>query len=577
MACLGLAKALSPVPHQADLILTLAGGLTAALVLGFLTQKMKLSPIVGYLLAGVAVGPFTPGFVAHTGLASQLAEIGIILLMFGVGVNFHIHELLAVRKIAVPGAFAGIFVATLLGVAIAKLTGWTFGAGVVFGLTIAIASTVVLIRVLSDHDALQTPAGHIAVGWLVVEDLFTVLVLVLLPLLAGPKQEGSILVSVGLAFVKIAALIAFVLVGGKRVIPALLGYVAETKSRELFTLTVLVLALGIAVASAELFGASMALGAFLAGIAVGQSDFGSRAGSDALPMRDAFAVLFFVSVGMLLDPSQLVANLGLTLATIAVVLVGKPLAAFAVVKILKYPTKTALSIATALAQIGEFSFVVAALGKELGVLPDRATQALVLTSMVTITVNPILFRSATPLAQWLTSRAKSETAGTDDAPIAEDDDRYRAIVIGYGPVGKTVTRLLRENEIAPTVIELNHETIAVLRKDGVRAVFGDATQQEILEKAGVRSAVSLIFAASGSAAADVIRMAKEMNPKLRILARATYVRETALVKSAGADLVISAETEIALAMTEQILTALGATREQLDRAREKVHRELTPV
>ncbi|MEO8878683.1 MAG: cation:proton antiporter [Polyangiaceae bacterium] len=566
------------MPHETDLILTLVGGLGAALVLGFITQKMKLSPIVGYLLAGIAVGPFTPGFVAHSGLASQAAEIGIILLMFGVGVNFHVHELLAVKKVAIPGAFAGIFVATGLGVVVAHFTGWTLGAGVVFGLTIAIASTVVLIRVLADHDALQTPAGHVAVGWLVVEDLFTVLVLVLLPLLAGPKQEGSVFVSVGIALVKVGALIAFVLVGGKRLIPALLGYVAETKSRELFTLTVLVLALGIAVASAKLFGASMALGAFLGGIAVGQSDFGSRAGSDALPMRDAFAVLFFVSVGMLFDPSQFTTNLALTVTTVAVVLIGKPLAAFIVVKSLNYPVKMAVSIAAALAQIGEFSFVVAAVGKDLGVLPDRATQALVVTSMVTITLNPILFRSSAVVARWLAARSPKEApSGESDAPRLEDEERYRAIVVGYGPVGKTVTRLLRENEIAPTVIELNHETIATLRADGVRAIYGDAAQQEILEKAGVRSAVSLIFAASGSAAANVIRMAKDMNPRLRILARATYVHEIAAVKAAGADTVISSETEIALAMTERILTALGATPDQLDRAREKTHSELNAL
>jgi CPA2 family monovalent cation:H+ antiporter-2 len=560
------------MPHEADLIMTLAGGLTAALVLGFITQKMKLSPIVGYLLAGIAVGPFTPGFVAHSGLASQLAEIGIVLLMFGVGVGFHIEELIAVRKIAVPGAFVGIVVATALGSVVAHFTGWSFGAGVVFGLTISIASTVVLIRVLADHDVLQTRVGHIAVGWLVVEDLFTVLVLVLLPLLAGPKSEGSLVFSVGIAFVKIAALIALILVGGKRAIPALLGYVAKTKSRELFTLTVLVLALGIAVMSAKLFGASMALGAFLGGIAVGQSDFGSRAGADALPMRDAFAVLFFVSVGMLFDPSQFVTNAPLAIATIAVVLIGKPLASFVIVRLLGHPAKMAVSIAAALAQIGEFSFVVAALGRDVGVLPERATQALVVTSMVTITLSPILFRAAAPLARLLSSSSPQRVS----EPELIDEENYRAIVVGYGPVGKTVTRLLRENEIVPTVIELNHETMNVLREEKIAAIYGDAAHRDILEKAGVKTAAGLIFAGAGTAAADVVRTAKELNPKLRILARTSYVHEVESVKRAGADAVVTAEAEIALAMAEHLLKALGATQDQLDRARERVHLELAP-
>lgn len=559
------------MPHEADLIMTLAGALTAALVLGFITQKLKLSPIVGYLLAGIAVGPFTPGFVAHSGLANQLAEIGIILLMFGVGVSFHIEELIAARKVAVPGAFVGIAIATALGIGVAHFTGWSFGAGLVFGLTISIASTVVLIRVLADHDVLQTPIGHIAVGWLVVEDLFTVLVLVLLPLLAGPKSEGSLIASVAIAFVKIAALVVIVLFGGKRAIPALLGYVAKTKSRELFTLTVLVLALGIAVLSSKLFGASMALGAFLGGIAVGQSDFGSRAGADALPMRDAFAVLFFVSVGMLFDPSQLLANAPLAVATIVVVLVGKPLASFIIVRVLGYPVKTAVSIATSLAQIGEFSFVVAALGRDLGVLPERATQALVLTSMVTITLSPILFRTASPLARWLSPKTPEKNISEIETA---DEEHYRAIVVGYGPVGKTVTRLLRENEIIPTVIELNHETVVLLRDAKIAAIYGDATHRDILEKAGVKSAVGLIFAGAGNSATDVVRVARELNPKLRILARATYVREMEAMMNAGANTVVTAEAEIALAMTDQLLTTLGATQDQLDRARERVQTEL---
>jgi CPA2 family monovalent cation:H+ antiporter-2 len=561
------------MPHEVDLILTLTGGLTAALIFGFLTQRLRLSPIVGYLLAGVVVGPFTPGFVAHGALAQQLAEIGIILLMFGVGLNFHVNELLAVRRVAIPGALGGIAVATGLGVLVARSWGWSLGAGVLFGLTISVASTVVLSRVLSDRDVLHTQAGHVAIGWLVVEDLFTVLVLVMMPLLVGERAGGSVsvvLASVGLAIVKIAGLVVFTLVIGKRALPIVLGYVARSRSRDLFTLAVLVLALGIAVISAKLFGASMALGAFLAGMVVGQSEFASRAASEALPMRDAFAVLFFVSVGMLFDPHQLLPNAALTGVTIAVILVGKPLAAFAIARGLKYSPRTSVTVAVALGQIGEFSFIVVALGRELGVLPSSATQVLVAASIVTITLNPLILRAAEPLIRRLSSPSKGEP----EVPEPTLDPAHRAIVVGYGPVGRTVTRLLRENGITPTVIELNHEVVTAIGAEGQRAIYGDASQREILERAGVRASGSLVFAASGSPAEAVIRMAKELNPDLLILARSAYVREVEAVRRAGAHVVVAAEAEVALAMTEHLLTQLGATSEQLDRARERVRGEL---
>jgi CPA2 family monovalent cation:H+ antiporter-2 len=380
-----------------DLLLTLTGGLTAALALGYVAHRIRLSPIVGYLAAGVLVGPFTPGFVAHTELASELADVGIILLMFGVGLSFHVKELLAVRKVALPGALFGVAVATALGVLVARTFGFTLEAGVVFGLAISVASTVVLMRVLSDHDAVHSEMGHVAIGWLVVEDLLTVLVLVLLPVLAG--KDGAVspveaAINVGLAVVKLAGFVVFALLIGGKIIPWLLHRVAKTGSRELFTLAVLVLALGIAVGSSKLFGASMALGAFLAGLIVGQSDYSARAAAEALPMRDAFAVLFFVSVGMLFDPSALVANAGLALATLGVVLIGKPVAVFVAMRAKKQPTRGALAVAASLAQIGEFSFVIAALGRKLGVLTNEATQAIVIASMASITLSPMLFRRA---------------------------------------------------------------------------------------------------------------------------------------------------------------------------------------
>jgi CPA2 family monovalent cation:H+ antiporter-2 len=554
--------------HNLDVILTLTGGLTAALLFGVLTQKARLSPIVGYLLAGIAVGPFTPGFVAQGAVAEQFAELGVILLMFGVGLHFHVKDLLAVRHIAIPGALAQIAGATGLGILTARVAGWSVGAGLVFGLAISVASTVVLLRVLADYDELHTPAGKVAVGWLLVEDLFTVLALVMLPVVARGGAGGggaAVFWSAATAVVKIVALLLFTLLVGARAIPALLGWVAKTRSRELFTLTVLVLALGIAVGSAQFFGASMALGAFLAGMVVGQSEFSSRAASEALPMRDAFAVLFFVSMGMLLDPRELLPNAALTAATLAVILVGKPLIALAVVLFLRHPAKTAFSVAIALGQIGEFSFILAALGRQIGWLPERATQSLVAASVISITVNPLMFRLVEPASRWLSVRLASGKA-------LEASPRYpthHAVVVGYGPVGRTLGDLLTEQGLETTFVELNHQTVERLHREGARAVYGDASQREILERAGVREAGSLIFAASGSPDA-VIRAAKDLNPRLTILVRSTYVREAAALKKAGADVVVSSEGEVALAMAERLLHQLGATDEQLDRARERV-------
>ncbi|MEY4580762.1 MAG: hypothetical protein RL701_5465 [Pseudomonadota bacterium] len=562
--------------HNLDLILTLTGGLTAALVLGLLTQSIRLSPIVGYLLAGVLVGPFTPGFVAHAQLAEQLAEIGVILLMFGVGLHFHLRELLAVKTVAIPGALAQSALATALGVGLAHAAGWSSGAGLVFGLAISVASTVVLLRMLSDNDTLHTNAGHIAVGWLVVEDVFTVFVLVLLPVLVGEHQAhgaGEILLAVGKACLKVGGLVAFTAIVGKRFIPKLLGYVARTRSRELFTLTVLVLALGISVGSAAVFGVSMALGAFLAGLVVAQSEFSSRAASEALPMRDAFAVLFFVSMGMLFDPARLTSNVGLTLGTLAIVIIAKPLVALAVVLLLKRPVRVALVVAVALGQIGEFSFILATMGRQLKVLPEAATQALVIASIVSITVNPLLFRAIAPLARWLEPHFV-RTPKPLEPSLTQDADEPRTIVVGYGPVGRTLVRLLRENKLNPIVIELNLDSVQSLKRQGVRAIYGDASQREILLQAGIGNARSLIFAASGTAPESVIRVAKDLNPALLVLARSSYLHEAEALKLAGAHTIVTAEAEVALAMAERVLVDLGATPDQLDRERERVRTTL---
>lgn len=575
--------------HNLDLILTVTGGLAAALLMGFIANRVGLSPMVGYLVAGIALGPHTPGYVANQNFADQLAEIGIILLMFGVGLHFHLKELLAVRRVAIPGAIGQSIVATVLGALVARVFGWDWSAGLVFGLAISVASTVVLLRVLADNRDLHTLTGHIAVGWLVVEDLFTVLVLVLLPELLGSHQAGTagIFYALAAAVVKIAVLAVFTLVVGGRAIPWILERVVETRSRELFTLTILVIALGIAVGSAKLFGVSMPLGAFLAGMVVGRSDFSLRAASEALPMRDAFAVLFFVSVGMLFNPRFLLESPFLVTATLGVVMVGKPLIAMIIVLWLKYPLRVGLTVAVALAQIGEFSFILAALGKELGILTPAATNALVASAIVSISLNPLLYGLAqriepqlanSPwLRGWLPSPVPVDLMV--DEPTTQPEpkqSRFRAVVVGYGPVGQIVCRLLRENQIDPTVIELNVDTVRRLREQGIAAVYGDASHRDILTAAGVQHAAGFILSSAGSQGSEeTIRMARELNPSVRILARAAFVRELPALHQAGAEAVFSGEGEVALAFTEELLRELGATPEQIDRERERVRGDLT--
>jgi CPA2 family monovalent cation:H+ antiporter-2 len=564
--------------HSLDLILTLAGSLGAALVFGFATHRAGLSPIVGYLVAGLLVGPHTPGFVADRHMAEQLAEVGIILLMFGVGLQFHIEELVAVWRVAVPGAVAQSVVATGLGMGVAHAFGWTGEAGLVFGIGLAVASTVVLIRVLSDNRDLHTRAGHIAVGWLVVEDLVTVLVLVIMPaVFARSAPSTGVAESLALAAVKVVVLTALVLVWGRRVVPWVLTRIAATRSRELFTLTVLALALGISVASAELFGVSMALGAFLAGLVVGRSEFSVRAASEALPMRDAFAVLFFVSVGMLLDPAFVASAPGLILSSLAVVLVGKPLVALALVLLWGYPAGVALRIAVALAQIGEFSFIVAAVGAQLGLVTDDVRNTLIATAMVSIAVNPLLYRLVAPLERWVPERrsAAATAPSASAADPADRDPRHRAVVIGYGPVGRTVARLLRENDVTPTIVDLNIDTVRALREEGLPAIYGDAGHRDTLVSAGVPTAGAVILSVAGLAAArEVIGVSRDLNPSILILARTAYIRELVALKQAGANVVYSGEAEVALAFTETILGRLGATAEQIDRERARVHDEI---
>ena len=571
--------------HSFDLILTLTGGLASALLFGYVTQRARLSPIVGYLLAGVAIGPHTPGFVADVALAEQLAEVGVILLMFGVGLKFHVEELFAVWRVAVPGAVAQSAVATFLGLALVQGFGWSTSSGIVFGVALSVASTVVLIRVLSDNNALHTRAGHIAVGWLVVEDLFTVLALVVLPIaFGGSAAAGGLGAALLVTALEVSALVAFTVVVGTRLIPRLLDHIAGMHSRELFMLSVLVIALGIAVGSAVVFDVSMALGAFLAGLIVGRSDYSLRAASEALPLRDAFAVLFFVSVGMLLDPGTLLDNPRLGAGTLAVVMVGKPIVAYTITWLMRYPFATSMSVAIALAQIGEFSFMLSRVGSDLGLLSAEAGNVLVAVAIVSIVANPLLFRVIKPLDRWTQAHPRlrrivdrSSTAQERDAPGPRADAAHRAVVVGYGPTGRTVTRLLRENGFDPVVVDMNVTTVRELRDQGVSAVYGDATHRETLAQAGVAGADSLILTSAGMAdSSETIRYARELNPGIHVLARAPYLRDVPALRKAGAQAVVSAEAEVGLALTEMMLQRLGATPDQIDQERERVRSELQP-
>lgn len=563
--------------HEISLILTLTAGLLAALVLGLAAKRLRMSPLVGYLLAGFVIGPFTPGYVANGEIAGQFAELGVILLMFGVGLHFHLKDLMAVRGVAVPGAVAQIAASAALGAVASHALGWSWSAGIVFGIAISVASTVVLTRVLADNRALRTPTGHIAVGWLIVEDLFTILVLLLLPVFYGPRDAGGpgLGLTLSLALLKLAGLVAVTAVAGRWLLPRFFGHVARTGSRELFTLAVLAVALGLAVGAALVFGASMALGAFLAGMIVGQSEFGARAASDALPMRDAFAVLFFVSVGMLLDPTTVLGGWKLELATLGIVLFGKPLAAFAVVLLLRRPLDVACAVAVALAQIGEFSFILASMAAGLGVLPKEAFNALVVASVVSIILNPWLYQGTIALLARLKRRGvRGGKDFADEEVPAADEPAHLAVVVGYGPVGRMLCRILRDNGIVPVVVEMNIETVRKLRAKGLPVVHGDAASREILLHAGVENAGSLLITASGLDACEIAAAALDLAPSLRVISRAGYLREAEALRVAGVQAVFSSEGEVALSMTAWLMEELGATDEQVERERDRVRREL---
>ena len=581
--------------HDLGLIPMLAAAFTAALVLGYVTQKLGLSPILGYLLAGVVVGPHTPGFVADIAIAGQLAEVGVILLMFGVGLHFHVKDLLAVKSIAIPGAIGQSVVATVLGALVAWAAGWGLAAGLVLGVAVSVASTVVLMRVLVDNDALATPQGHIAVGWLIVEDIFTVLVLVLLPvaassLKAGTGDAAAIATSVGWSLLNLSILAAIVLVAGSRVIPWLLTRIARTRSRELFTLAVLALALAIAAGSAAVFGASMALGAFLAGMVVGQSKVSDQAAADALPMRDAFAVLFFVSVGMLFDPRLLVTQPALVAAVLGIVLIAKPVTALFIVLILGYSVRTAITVAIGLAQIGEFSFILAQAARGLDLLPEEGRSLLVAGALLSIALNPLLFRMSGRLETALRARPRlwgilnrrAEARGLarnaeSEERLKGDDGSARAVVVGYGPVGQTAVRILTSFGIRTVVIDLNIDTISRIAETGGLAIYGDAARENILKAAGADRARYLVITLPDLATrGSVIQAARRMNAELKIMTRARYLGERQALSEMGVDAVVYEEVEAAVGLTELLLRAEGTAEESIDAETRRIREEFAP-
>lgn len=569
------------MPHNTPLIAIISIGLGLAFILGLLAQRLKLPPIVGYLVAGVVIGPFTPGYVADQELATQLAEIGVILLMFGVGLHFSLKDLLSVRAIAVPGAIGQIAVATLLGLGLAVMLGWNVGAGLVFGLTLSVASTVVLLRAMQERRLMESERGRIAVGWLIVEDLFMVLTLVLLPPLSSMLGGVETTSPVSLNFVaglnlsqiattlletavKVAVFIGLMLIVGRRVIPWILHYTAHTGSRELFRLAVLAIALGVAYGSAKLFGVSFALGAFFAGMVLAESQLSTQAARETLPLRDAFAVLFFVSVGMLFNPAVLIESPFAVLATLLTIVLGKSAAAYVIVRAFGHPRDVALTISASLAQIGEFSFILVVLGSSLEILPDVARDLVVAGAILSILLNPLLFlaveryvrSSTTPdelQSQSLASAASEATSDLnllDEAPTSLTN---HAILIGHGQVGSYISAALRQEKIAFLAVDAQATRLHELRKAGIETFVGAGAEPALMARLNVPGAKWLVLAIPEAfEAGAIIEAARHVNPALQIVARAHGSDAVAHLKALGAVDVITGHREIA----ESIVKAL---------------------
>ncbi len=566
------------MPHSLSLITTIAASFGLALLMGLIANRLKLPVLVGYLTAGVILGSNTPGFVADMELSGQLAEIGVILLMFGVGLHFSLDDLLAVRRIAVPGALVQIAVATAFGAVMAFSWGWNTGAAIVFGVALSTASTVVLLRALEQRGLLKSVNGSIAVGWLVVEDLAMVLVLVLLPPLSGwlgahgestvEVSGSSLVITLLLTFGKVFVFIALMLVVGKRVFPWLLWHVASTNSAELFILSVIAVAIGIAFGSAMLFGVSFALGAFFAGMVMRESDLSHRAAQESLPLRDAFSVLFFVSVGMLFDPHVLIEQPMGVLATIGIIIVGKSLAAFFLVLLFRYPLNTALTVSASLAQIGEFSFILAALGVSLGLLPVEAQSLIVAGAFISITLNPLVFGVIEPAQAWIRSRStlarilerSADPLAELPTTVASSYVTSHVVLVGYGRVGRRIAEALAGKSVPFVVAEENRELVEGLRKRGVHSVAGDAAEPAVLIQAHVARAAMLVIAVPDTLRARrMIEIARMLNPPIQIIVRTHNEEEAALLQKESDATVFLGEHELALSMTRLVLEKISAS------------------
>ncbi|MBS0442338.1 MAG: Kef family K(+) transporter [Proteobacteria bacterium] len=564
------------MPHELALINTIAAALGLALVLGFVAARLRLPALVGYLAAGIVIGPFTPGFVADAALAAQLAEIGVMLLMFGVGLHFSLDDLLQVKRVAVPGAVVQMAAATAMGAAMAHAWGWDLGAALVFGISLSVASTVVLLKALEAKGAVDTVNGRIAVGWLVVEDLAMVLVLVLLPALAPMLRpggsadagiDGELWLTLARTLLAVAAFVALMLVLGRRLFPWLLWQVARTGSRELFTLCVVAAAVTIAFGSAKLFGVSFALGAFFAGMVLRESEFSHRAAEESLPLRDAFAVLFFVSVGMLFDPRVIVERPLQVLAVVAAIVVGKSLAAGALVLLLRYPLNTALTVSASLAQIGEFSFILAALGASLQLLPPEGQSLIVAGALISIALNPLTFSLAEPFERWILARsALARRLAQRDDPLAElpahTEARYLArqvVLVGHGRVGRRIALALREAGTACVVVDANRERVEELRAQGLPAVSGDAAEPAVLIQAHIAQAALLVIAVPDALGVRrMIETARTLNPQVQVAVRSHNADEANRLAAEGGARVFLGEEELAQSMLRHALATMQA-------------------
>lgn len=555
--------------HNLTLITTIAAGFGGALVFGFIAEKLRLPALVGYLFAGILIGPATPGFVADAHIASQLSEIGVMLLMFGVGLHFSLGDLLSVRRLAVPGAVVQMTVATLLGMAMAWWMGWSAGSGLIFGLSLSCASTVVLLKALEARGVLESMNGRIAVGWLVVEDLACVLVLVLMPPLAGllggsalQPPTGPLWMTLGQTFIQVAAFIALMLLAGRRVLPWLLWQVVKTGSRELFTLSVIAAAIGIAYGASALFSVSFALGAFFAGTVMRESALSHRAAQESLPLRDAFSVLFFVSVGMLFDPMVLLTHPLPVLGVVAIIMLGKSLAALALVLSFRYPLHTALTVAASLAQIGEFSFILAGLGVALGLLPAQGMSLVLAGALISIALNPLLFAAIAPLQSWLLRRSELARAlAQREDPYAElplsTENKYlrgQVVLVGYGQVGRNIAQTLQRENIPFVVAEQNRELVEALRAEGMAAVSGNAAEPEVLIQAHIAHAAMLVIAIPDTLhVRQMAETARALNPAVEVVVRSHSEEESALLRADGVGAVVVRDEALAQSMARHVL------------------------